>query len=138
MRQLKARGGHDIVAISRTPEAAADADEARPGDYDRPETLAAAYEGLDRLLVIPTSDLRPGRRAIQNVAAIDAAVEAGVGHVVFLTEIMELMVWAKASNAKSSIEPTSPERRMHRRCASWMRILCAVDGNTIISCSKSP
>lgn len=25
-----------------------------------------------------------------------------------------------------------------RRCASWTSILCAVDDNTIVSCSKSP
>src|SRR5207253_877878 len=49
----------------------------------RPESLAEAYAGLDRLLIIPT--LEPGKRAAQNVAAIDAAVRAGVKHIVFMS-----------------------------------------------------
>lgn len=75
--------GHQIVGISRTPNALPV--EGRLGDYDRPETLSSAYSGLDRLLIIPTADLRPGKRAEQNVAAIDAAVAAGVPHIVFLS-----------------------------------------------------
>jgi NAD(P)H dehydrogenase (quinone) len=39
---LLARGGHDVVAISRTPEKARAGVHGRLGDYDRPETLAGA------------------------------------------------------------------------------------------------
>src|SRR4029077_13575856 len=53
------------------------------GDYNLPEDLAAAYAGLDRLLIIPA--LEPGKRAAQNFAAIDAAVRAGVKHIVFMS-----------------------------------------------------
>ncbi|TIP82120.1 MAG: SDR family NAD(P)-dependent oxidoreductase, partial [Mesorhizobium sp.] len=77
--------GHDAVAISRTPEKVTGEWEKRVGDYDRPETLADAYAGLDRLLLIPTVDLAPGARSRQNAAAIEAAVAAGVGHIVFLS-----------------------------------------------------
>jgi uncharacterized protein YbjT (DUF2867 family) len=31
------------------------------------------------------SDLRPGARGAQNVAVIDAAVAAGVGHIIFMS-----------------------------------------------------
>jgi hypothetical protein len=34
----------------------------------------------DRLLIITTVDPEPGKRGAQNVAAIDAAVRAGVKH----------------------------------------------------------
>jgi NAD(P)H dehydrogenase (quinone) len=74
---------HDIVAITRTPETVSRPAQGRFGDYDRPESLAEAYAGLDRLLIIPT--LEPVRRAAQNVAAIDAAVGAGVKHIVFMS-----------------------------------------------------
>src|SRR5687767_13418912 len=74
LRELAQRAkGHEIVAISRTPDTAGAGVEARRGDYDQPETLASAYAGLDRLLLIPSSDMQPGKRGAQNVAAIDAA-----------------------------------------------------------------
>jgi NAD(P)H dehydrogenase (quinone) len=57
----------------------------RFGDYNRPESLAEAYAGLDRLLIITTVDPEPGKRGAQNAAAIDAAVRAGVKHIVFMS-----------------------------------------------------
>ncbi len=77
--------GEEIVAITREPEQLALPVETRPGDYDRPETLVEAYAGLDRLLLISSADLRPGVRSAQAVAAVDAAVAAGVGHVFLLS-----------------------------------------------------
>lgn len=76
---------HEIVAITRAPEAVTGPVEGRFGDYDRPETLASAYTGLDRLLLIPSADLRPGVHATQITAAVDAAVEANVGHIFLLS-----------------------------------------------------
>src|SRR6266404_8388721 len=76
-------GGHELVAISRTPETITAPAQGRFGDYNQPESLAEAYAGLDRLLIIPT--LEPGKRAAQNVAAIDAAVKASVKHIVFMS-----------------------------------------------------
>jgi NAD(P)H dehydrogenase (quinone) len=39
-------GGHEIVAVSRTPETVSGPAEGRFGDYDRPESLVNAYAGL--------------------------------------------------------------------------------------------
>ena len=78
-------GGHEVVAITRTPETITAPAQGRFGDYNRPESLADAYAGLDRLLLIPTIDREPGKRGEQNVAAIDAAVRAGVKHIVFMS-----------------------------------------------------
>src|SRR5271169_3368491 len=80
---LQRPDGHEVVAITRTPETVSGPAQGRFGDYNRPESLAAAYAGLDRLLIIPTVD--PGKRRAQNVAAIDAAVKAGVKHIVFMS-----------------------------------------------------
>ncbi len=77
--------GAEIIAISRTPDMQAGAVQGRLGDYDNPETLASAYAGLDRLLLIPGADLRPGVRSRQAVAMVDAAVAAGVGHIFLLS-----------------------------------------------------
>jgi NAD(P)H dehydrogenase (quinone) len=78
-------GGHEVVAISRTPETITAPGQGRFGDYNQPESLAEAYAGLDRLLIIPTVDPVPGKRGAQNGAAIDAAVSAGVKHIVFMS-----------------------------------------------------
>src|SRR5260370_19724656 len=80
---LQRADGHEVVAITRTPETVSRQAQGRLGDYNRPESLAAAYAGLDRLLIIPT--LEPVKRAAQNVAAIDAAVTASVKHIVFMS-----------------------------------------------------
>lgn len=74
----------NLVAISRTPKT--DLTYAgRLGDYDQSDTLVAAYQGLDRLLLIPGADLRPGIRSRQMSAAVDAAAQAQVGHVFLLS-----------------------------------------------------
>lgn len=113
IRELASRSaGHQVVAISRTPDTVNDAHEVRFGDYDQPETLISAYAGLDRLLIIPTTDLRPGMRASQNVRAIDAAVAAGVGHIVFLSSsgtraASEPDVWASYYVAEQHLMRTA-------------------------------
>src|SRR5258705_11901006 len=80
---LQRPGRHEVVAITRTPETVSGPAQGRFGDYNRPESLAEAYAGLDRLLIIPTVD--PEKRGAQNVAAIDAAVRAGVKHIAFMS-----------------------------------------------------
>src|SRR6266849_977765 len=82
---LQRPGRHEVVSITRTPETVSRPAQGRFGDYNRPESLAEAYAGLDRLLIIPTVDPVPGRRGAHNVAAIDAAVRAGVKHVIFMS-----------------------------------------------------
>ena len=84
---LQRPGGHEVVAITRTPETVAGPAQKQFGDYDQPESLAKAYAGLDRLLIIPTVDPGPGKRGTQNVTAIDAAVRAGIKHVVFMSAV---------------------------------------------------
>jgi NAD(P)H dehydrogenase (quinone) len=58
---LQRPGGHEVVAITRTPQTVSLPAQGRFGDYNRPESLAEAYAGIDRLLIIPT--LEPGNRA---------------------------------------------------------------------------
>jgi len=82
---LERSSGHQVVGISRSPEKIYVPAEGRYGNYDEPETLAAAYRGLDRLLIIPSAELSPGVRGRQYKAAIDAAVRAAVGHIVLMS-----------------------------------------------------
>lgn len=53
-------------------------------DFDNPATLDAAFVGVDRLLIVSTDALAvPGHRLRHHRAAVDAAVRAGVGHIVY-------------------------------------------------------
>lgn len=53
----------------------------READYDRPETLAKAFEGVDKLLLV--SAVQPGKRLAQHKAVIDAARKAGVRSIAY-------------------------------------------------------
>ena len=74
-----------LVLVSRSPHNLEDfADrgiEVRWGDFDAPESLADAFRGGNRLLLISTMAL--GHRVEQHRAALDAAITAGVDHVVY-------------------------------------------------------
>jgi NAD(P)H dehydrogenase (quinone) len=74
-----------VVLVTRFPDALRAyrerGVEVRFGDFDDPASLPAAFAGGDRMLLISTDAV--GRRIRQHRAAIDAAVAAGVGHVVF-------------------------------------------------------
>ena len=60
-----------MVRISRSPDTIPSP--IKGVSYDNPASLASAYERMDRLLLIPSADLRPGVRGGQLTAAIDAA-----------------------------------------------------------------
>ncbi|MCK6521616.1 SDR family oxidoreductase [Myxococcota bacterium] len=88
LRRLVALGGDDeLIAGSRDPNKLAGLEgvTARRVDFDDDEaTLQAAFEGVDRALIISTDALdRPGRRAEQQLRAIQAAKAAGVKHVLY-------------------------------------------------------
>ncbi|MCF8976561.1 NAD(P)H-binding protein, partial [Pseudomonas edaphica] len=69
-----------IVAAVRSPEKADDLRalgvKVREADYDHPETLEAAFRGVEKLLLI--SAVQPGERFRQHKAVIDFAKQAGV------------------------------------------------------------
>ncbi|WP_420802584.1 NAD(P)H-binding protein [Streptomyces cavernae] len=70
-----------VLALSRTPERSAGLGvKICHGDFDEPDTLVRALDGVERLLIISigTDDRLP-----KHARAIDAAAKAGVGHVVF-------------------------------------------------------
>jgi NAD(P)H dehydrogenase (quinone) len=75
----------EVILTTRHPEALSDFAErgatVRPADFDRPETLAEAFAGGERLLLISADVV--GRRMAQHRTAIEAAREAGVRHVAY-------------------------------------------------------
>ncbi len=87
---LKSKTETKLAALVRDPARVADFKEkgvvVRKADYDAPETLAAALEGVDRLLLISSSEV--GQRTRQHKAVIDAAKAAGVKLIAY-TSILD-------------------------------------------------
>ncbi|AKF85204.1 hypothetical protein MFUL124B02_10440 [Myxococcus fulvus 124B02] len=74
-----------VVAVVRSPDKAKDLAErgvqVRQGDYEKPATLDAAFQGIDSLLLISSNEV--GKRLRQHEAAIAAAKKAGVQHITY-------------------------------------------------------
>lgn len=83
---LKTVPAENIVASVRNPEKAealkARGVDVRHGDFDQPETLDSAFAGVERLLIV-SADGDNDTRIRQHKAAVDAAVRAGVGFIVY-------------------------------------------------------
>lgn len=96
----------EIAALARTPEKdpamAGRGVEVRRADYTRPDTLAAAVKGVDRLLLVSSSEV--GQRVAQHRNLIDAAREAGVGMLAY-TSILK----ADASEMQLAAEHRATE-----------------------------
>ncbi|KOA70261.1 MULTISPECIES: SDR family oxidoreductase [Pantoea] len=82
---LKKVPAGEIIAAVRTPAKAADLAAlgviVRQADYGQPETLEAAFAGVDKLLLISGSEV--GQREAQHKAVIEAARAAGVGFIAY-------------------------------------------------------
>jgi NAD(P)H dehydrogenase (quinone) len=107
---LKSVPPGQIVAAVRNPEAAGDLAalgiQVRFADYDRPETLATAFAGITKLLLI-SSNLTYGR-VRHHQAVIDAAKAAGVGLIAYTS-----MLHADHSGAKLAKEHLETEIALH-------------------------
>ncbi|WP_066519185.1 MULTISPECIES: SDR family oxidoreductase [Sphingobium] len=88
VERLLESGQTNVVAATRSPEKLADLAERGvltvASDFDRPETLDAAFANVDGLLIVSTDALGvPGQRQRQHLNAVEAAVRAGVRHIVY-------------------------------------------------------
>lgn len=86
VRALKANGQFAVRALSRDPgKYRGEADEVVTADLDRPETLAAALQGAHGVFLV-TNFWQAGTDEIeQATAAIEAAKDAGVNHLIWST-----------------------------------------------------
>ena len=77
---LQSVPANQIIAAVRSPAKAQDLAalgvQVRQADYTQPDTLRAAFAGVDKLLLISSSEV--GQRFAQHSAVIDAAKAAGV------------------------------------------------------------
>jgi NAD(P)H dehydrogenase (quinone) len=107
-----------LILVTRTPEALrelrARGADVRYGDFDDPAALSDAFAGGHRMLLISTDAV--GRRVSQHRAAIDAAAEAGVRHVVFTSIVNPVAGNPIGANAR---EPGKTEAMLHRSGLAW-------------------
>ena len=116
VEELLARGVQpaDLILVSRTPERLERYAElgasTRFGDFLQPESLEAAYEGGDRMLLISLNSSNfdprvPAQRVELQQIAIDTAIEAGVKHIVYTSivdaenSVSPIAVWHRATEA---------------------------------------
>lgn len=87
LQSLRSITKQPLVLLTRTPNMLAGISsdlEPRFADFDQVESLQQAMAGVDRLIFISTNALGPdGRRVRQHRAAIEAAIGAGVSHIVY-------------------------------------------------------
>jgi NAD(P)H dehydrogenase (quinone) len=126
VEELLARGvpATDLILVSRTPEEleryAAMGASARFGDFTQPGSLASAYEGGTRLLLIslntrgnPNPRVASERAALQRTA-IQAAVAAGVQHIVYTS-----FVDADANTSPIAVDHRVTEADLRESGVAW-------------------
>ena len=126
VEELLARGvpASDLILVSRTPEEleryAAMGASTRFGDFTQPESLATAYEGGTRLLLIslntrgnPDPRVASERPALQRTA-IRAAVAAGVQHIVYTS-----FVDADANTSPIAVDHRITEADLRESGVAW-------------------
>lgn len=86
---LKKVPARELILVSRDPGQLARYAQlgahVRRGDFDDPASLATAFAGGDKMLMI--SAMRVGKRIGPHTNAIEAAVQAGVRHIVYTSNI---------------------------------------------------
>ena len=77
----------EIVAVVRDPQKAASVLPqgltVRTGDYNDPAALLAAFQGVETVLLISTSEMEYEARMREHRNVIDAAKQAGVRHLIY-------------------------------------------------------
>ncbi|KAJ1683792.1 hypothetical protein LUZ63_020937 [Rhynchospora breviuscula] len=108
----------DTVLLSRDPAKLSDfaerGAEVRRADFDDPDSLASAFAGVERLLLVSIDVIGPARIEA-HARAIDAARAAGVAHVVYTS-----LPRPEAPNpAGVAPDHAATERLLHESGLAW-------------------
>jgi len=126
----------DIVAITRNPakleKLSQKGVEVRAGDFNEPAGLAAAFRGIERLVIIPTADLQPGVRTRQQAAAIDAAVSVGVRHLIYISTVSARL----APDNVLFESHFATEQKLIASAAAWTILRMSVYTDTLLDAAK--
>jgi NAD(P)H dehydrogenase (quinone) len=112
----------NLILVSRTPEKLAEFAKmgavTRYGDVDHPESLPAAYAGGTRMLMISLATGAPGSPSLprppRHKVAFDAAVKAGVRHIVYTS-----FMGADSGGSRLSSDHAQSEAFLKASGARW-------------------
>ncbi len=114
---LKKVPAREIAVTVRSPEKAKDLAargvEIRPADYSRPETLAKAVAGAEKVLLVSSSEV--GQRVPQHLAVIDAAKRAGVRLLAYTS-----VLHGEASRLALAAEHQATEAALRASGLAWV------------------
>jgi NAD(P)H dehydrogenase (quinone) len=126
----------NVVAITRNPgkleQFKRQGVEVRAGDFSEPSGLGPAFRGIDRLVIIPTTDLQPGVRTRQHAAAIEAAAASGVRHVIYISTV-------SARPAPDNVlfdSHFATEQKLIASGAAWTILRMSVYADTLLDGAK--
>lgn len=125
-----------IVAITRNPAKlehfSQQGIQVRAGDFSQPSGLADAFRGIDRLVIIPTGELQPGVRSRQHTSAIEAAVGAGVQHLIYISTVS-----ARPDPNNSLFDSHfATEQKLIGSGAAWTILRMSVYTDTLLDAAK--
>ncbi len=106
-------GRDDTVLGTRTPQRVRVGLPVRHVDFDVPATLVPAFEGVDVLLLISAGYGEDDVVTARHGAALDAAAEAGVGHVVYTS------LTADGDHLSYALPHRWTERRLREGRPNW-------------------
>src|SRR5262245_53814213 len=133
--ELLARGvaPANLILVSRTPNTehlngyARQGASVRYGDFTRPESLAAAYEGGTRMLLISING-GGGDRPELHKRAIDAAAGAGVRHIAYTSYVNA----DRYSASTIAVDHRRTERILEESGVAWTMLRNQIYANGLV------
>jgi len=126
----------NIVALTRDPgkleSFSGQGVQVRAGDFNHAAGLPAAFAGIERLMIIPTSELGPGARTRQHTAAIRAAVAAGVRHITYISTVSP----RPDPNNELLDSHFATEQALIRSGAAWTILRMSCYAETLVDAGK--
>ena len=133
VRDLLARGvpASNLILVSRTPEKLDEFKKmgasTRFGDFSKPESLAPAYAGGTKMLLISIG-FDAGPRPEAHKRAIDAAVAAGIKHIVYTS----FVAISKGDRAGLASDHFQTEEMIKKSGVAWTMLRNSIYSNGLV------
>lgn len=133
VKDLLARGvpASDLILVSRTPEKLDEfaklGASTRFGDFGKPESLPAAYAGGSKMLLISIG-FDAGPRPEAHKRAVDAAVAAGIKHIVYTS----FVAISKGDRAGLANDHFQTEEIIKQSGVAWTMLRNSIYSNGLV------